>query len=46
MDKAKLCEAAEFVLKGGEADLARFYHNAKIGYLRKAQKALKTGNCN
>ena len=44
MDKAKLCEAAEFMFRGGEPDLARFYRRAKIGFLRKAQKALKKGN--
>ena len=40
INKAKLCEAAEFVFKGGEYDLARFYRNAKIGFLKKAQRSL------
>ena len=39
MEKAKLCESAEFVFRG-DADLAKFYHNAKIGFLKRAQKAL------
>ena len=41
MRQAFRCECAEKVLGDGEADLVRFYHNAKLEFLKRAVKALR-----
>ena len=41
MRKAAVCQAAACVFEGGEPDLARFWHNAMLGFVEKARRTLR-----